>query len=103
MIKKQNKHFSSLKFDLKNTAKRYKLEAALEKFQVLKGWEEVVVGFFQDAEGKTKAVDFKNGTLTVACLSRELAYEIRLLTHRLITALNDLLGRFAVRALYVQS
>jgi len=103
MIKKQNKQFASLKYDLKNTAKRYKLEAALDKFQVLKGWEEVIAGFFEGAEGKTKAVDCKNGILTIACLSCELACEIKLLSHRLITAMNDLLGKFTVRALFVQS
>ena len=84
------------------TAKRYKLEHALQKHQVLSHWEEVIAAFFQDATGQTKPLDFKNGTLTVACLSKELAYEIKLLTHRLLSAINDLLGAFVVRAIRVE-
>jgi len=103
MIKKQNKQFSSIKNVLSDTAKRYKLESSLYKYQILSHWEEIIAKFLEGAEGKTKAVDFKNGTLTVACLSSELAYEIKLLAHRIIVAMNEILGKFIVRALHVES
>lgn len=101
MIKKQNSNFSSIKHTLTNTAKRYKLESALHKYEVSSHWEGVVAGFLEGIEGQTKVVDFKNGTLTVACLSSELAYELKLLSHRIIVAINELLGKFLVRALHV--
>jgi hypothetical protein len=87
---------------LKQNAKNYNLETALYKHKALKLWQEIAGGFVEEAGKLTQAVDFKKGILTVACLSRELASKIRLLSEQIITALNELMGQRVVYAIYVE-
>ena len=79
-----------------------KLEGALDRYKVLRLWDQVVEGFFKEAKNQTKAMYFKKGRLVVACLSEELAYKIRVLSQRIIYALNSALKKTSVFALEVQ-
>ena len=97
-----NKGFSKIDKVLNKTAKNYNLENALYKHKTLKHWQEIASAFVEEAAGFTQAVDFQKGVLTVACLSREVASKIRLLAERIIAALNELLGRQMVYAIYVE-
>ena len=85
-----------------SAAKTYKLEAAFYQQKISKQWDKVLADFFKDSEGKTKVIAFANGVLTVACLCRQLAYEIKTLAGRLVYILNQLLGRPIIRAISVQ-
>ncbi len=87
---------------LKNTAREYHLENAFYRHKVLQCWQKVISGFVEEAQSQTQAVDFNRGVLTVACLSRETAYKIKLMAERIITALNEVLGQRAVYAIYVE-
>lgn len=87
---------------IKQTAKTYNLESALFRNKVLKHWQSVAGSFVDEADSLTQAMDFKKGVLTVACLSREVATQIRLLADRIIYALNQLLGRQTVFVIRVE-
>lgn len=104
MSPKQNyqKGFTPINKLLKNTAKEYHLENALYKHRTINTWHKVVSGFVEDAQKLTQAVDFNRGVLTVACLSREAAYQIKLMAERIIAALNEVLGQRVVYAIYVE-
>jgi hypothetical protein len=104
MPPKQNfcKGFTPIDKLLKNTAKEYCLENALYRHQTLKNWQKVISGFLEEDQDKTQAVDFNKGVLTVACLSREAAYKIKLMAVRIIEALNEILGKRVVYAIYVE-
>jgi hypothetical protein len=82
--------------------KEKKLEEALDRYKVLRLWDHVVEGFFKEAKNQTKAMDFKKGRLLVACLSEELAYKIKVLSQRIIYALNSALKKNKVFALEIQ-
>ena len=97
-----NKGFSKIDKVLNKTAKHYNLENALYKHKALKHWQEIASAFVEEAAVFTQAVDFQKGILTVACLSREVASKIKLLAQRIISALNDILGRQMVYAIYVE-
>lgn len=97
---KRTKGFSKIEPLLYQAAKNYKLEAAFYKNKVSKHWEQVLSEFLEEAEGKTQVIAFKNGILTIACLCKRLAYEIKVLSQRIAYALNNLLGGqfvFAIR------
>lgn len=94
--------FSRIDKVLNKTAKDYNLETALYKHQTLKYWHEVASGFVEDAKKLTQAIDFKRGVLTVACLSKEVANQVRLLSERIIYALNQIIGKRMVYAIYVE-
>jgi hypothetical protein len=105
MILKQNFHkkgFTPIDKLLKSAAKEYHLENALYRHKTLQSWHKVISGFIEEAQSQTQAVDFQKGVLTVACLSREAAYKIRLMSERIIAALNEVLGRRVVYAIYVE-
>jgi hypothetical protein len=87
---------------ISQTAKNYKLENALYKHRVLKSWQDVAGGFIDQAKELTQAMDFKKGILTVACLNREVASQIKLMAQRIIYAFNQLLGRTLVYAIYLE-
>ena len=103
MIKniKHSKGFSRIDKVLKKTAKNYKLEDALVKHRAMKHWQQVASTFIAEDNSQTKAIDFKKGVLTIACLNREVAQKIKLLAIRIIESLNDLLGRRAVFAIQI--
>lgn len=87
---------------LGKTAKDYNLENAVNKYKAIKHWHQIAAAFVEEAQSLTQAVDFEKGVLTVACLSREVAYKLKLLAQRIISALNQLLGRQMVFALSFQ-
>jgi hypothetical protein len=74
---------------------------ALARHSVLNSWERVIAEFFEDGESQTKAVDFKQGVLLVACLSKELAAKIKLFAQRIIYLLNQALGQTVVYSLQI--
>jgi hypothetical protein len=96
---KYQKGFAKIDKVLNNTAKNYNLEEAMHRHQALKYWHDVATSFVEEAKALTKAVDFKKGVLTVACLSREVASKIKLLSVRIIESLNQILGRRLVFAI----
>ena len=53
--------------------------------------------------GASEPVSERDGVVTVACVSAVWAQELDLLSERVIAALNDALGRAAVRRLRPQS
>jgi hypothetical protein len=100
--KNYSKGFSRIDKTLNQAAKQYKLEGALNKYQASKYWSEVAGVFVEGARDLTKVMDFNKGVLKVACLSREAAYQIRLLSTKIISALNEVLGKRVVFAIYVE-
>jgi hypothetical protein len=50
----------------------------------------------------TQAIDFKKGILVIACLSKDIASQVRLLSDRIIHALNQVLGKQLVYAIHVE-
>jgi len=104
MPPKQNyqKGFVPLNKLLKNTAKEYHLENAMYRHKALTTWREVAIGFIEDAQNLTQAIDFNKGVLTIACLSREVAYRVKLLAERIMEELNNIIGHRVVYAIYVE-
>ncbi len=74
---------------------------ALARHSVLNSWERVIAEFFEGGESQTKAVEFKQGVLLVACLSKELASKIKLFAQRIIYLLNQSLGQTVVYSLQI--
>ena len=97
-----NKGFSRINKVLDTTAKNYHLEAALAKHKTLKHWAEVAGAFIEEAKNLTQAINFEKGVLTVACVSKEVANQVKLLASRLIYALNQIIGKQLVYAIYVE-
>jgi predicted nucleic acid-binding Zn ribbon protein len=102
MPNKNYKGFTKIEKLVSQTAKQYNLENALYKHQAIKHWTNVAAAFVQESANLTQAVDFKKGVLTVACLSREVASKLRLLADRIISALNEMVGRKVVFAIYIE-
>ena len=65
-------------------------------------WTEVAGAYLDDAAALTKAVSFNKGILVVACLTKEVAYQVKILALRLLEALNKLLGVLLVYQIEVQ-
>ena len=80
-----------------------KLRNSYYRHLVMRKWTVAAAKFLDQAEALSKAVDFKNGVLLVACLSKELAYQIKLLASRIIEELNRLIGQAVVFGVYVES
>jgi predicted nucleic acid-binding Zn ribbon protein len=99
-MKKNN--FIPLKFAIKEKAVRTKTQRYLNKALVIKNWEDVASKFVPESFELTKAVDYKNGVLYVACLTKEIAYRIKLLAQRLIEKLNTVLGKNLVFAINIE-
>ncbi len=102
MTQKYHKGFTKIGKILPNTIKQYKLEKSFYRHQALKHWETVAGKFFAEAREQVRAIDLKNGILTVACLSKDLAYEIKLLAKRIVDELNKLIGKLVVFAIHVE-
>ena len=96
------RNFSRIDALIAAAAKQYRLEDAMQKYRALRLWQQAAGSFLAEAKELTRAVDFNNGVLRVACLSRELARRLRLLTPRIIEAINQLLGRPLVYAIYLE-
>ena len=103
LYKIRNKGFIKVKqAALSGHPKAEVFQKALHKHKVISSWDKAVVQFFENADNQTKAVDFKDGLLSVACLSKELAYKLKLFAQRIIYVLNQLLGKELVFALKVE-
>ena len=98
------RHNGFFKIDkvIKHAAKQYNLENALYRHKALTNWGQVAGSFVTEALELTRAIDFKKGVLTVACLSRQVASKLRMLAQQIIGALNQLLGRQVIFALYLE-
>lgn len=101
-VKRDSRGFSKIDRVIKSTAKNHNLENALYKHKALKHWQEVVAAFVEEASKLTQAIDFKKGVLVVACLSNEVAYKIKQLSDKIISALNEVLGRRVIFAIYLE-
>src|SRR5581483_11532784 len=97
-----SKNFSRIDKIIKQTADHYKLQDAIHRYKVLKTWQSVACGFFDRAAELTKAINFNKGVLRVACLSREIALQLKILAPRLVEAINEVLGRRLVFAIAVE-
>ncbi len=97
------KSFESLERAIGHAAKEKKLVGAFNRYKVLKNWEKAASGFILEAKDLTRAMDLKNGVLLVACLDREIAYQIKLLAARIIFVLNQLVGKQVVFAIQVEA
>jgi hypothetical protein len=100
----RNKHskFVTIKNLIPQAAAQHQVEKHFIKYKIFSVWEKVILGFFTEAKDATKAIDFKNGTLTVACLSQTLGMQIKQVVPQLLRALNDFLGRNLVYVLIVE-
>ena len=99
---KRENRFTSIKFVMPKVAKDHGAEDYFLKHKIFLAWQDVVSGFFEEAKQLTKAMDYRNGTLTVASLSEELGLKIRELSQQLMKALNELLGRNLVFKIIVE-
>lgn len=94
--------FTKIDKVLKTTSKSYNLEAAIYRYKLIKSWQGVVESFVAEASENSRAMDFKKGVLQVVCLSKEVAYKIKLLSKRIIHALNQVVGALVVFSLEVE-
>lgn len=85
---------------IKSANKKFK--EAFESKRVSGLWSGVVEGVFPGASLKTKPLTFRSGVLRVACLSAELAKQLRLFASRLVYFLNAALGAVLVLRLEVE-
>src|SRR5579862_1048951 len=95
----RNKGFSKIDKILSQKSTQLQKEA-FYRYKILKQWDKVAPAFVENADSKTKAVGFKKGVLTVACLSQDMARMLRLFTEQIINALNNLLGHRLVFAVH---
>lgn len=101
--KRNSKGFLKIDKVIKTSAKNHNFENVLYKHQVAKHWHDVASAFVEEATRLTQVIDLKKGVLVVACLSGEVAYKIRQLSQKIITALNEILGKRVVFAIYLES
>ncbi|MEK7617986.1 MAG: hypothetical protein AAB410_02470 [Patescibacteria group bacterium] len=100
---KKTKGFVGISNAIEGHPKSKILKQAFYKHRAINTWEKAVSEFFEGAEAQSKAVDFKEGVLMVACLSKDLAYKIKAFAQRIIYILNQLIGKdlvFAIRVEY---
>jgi len=97
-----NGSFESLGRVIGKVAKEKKMVGAVNRYKILKNWDKAVGSFITQAADTTRALDVKNGVLFIACLNREVAYQIRLLAARIIELLNQLVGKRVVFAINVE-
>lgn len=99
---RHTKGFAKIDKVIRHSAKEYNLEAALNKYQAIKYWEQIAVGFLEEAVVLSKAIDFKQGRLVVACLSREMANKLYTFSQQIIAAINEAIGRKVVYAISIE-
>ncbi len=87
---------------LSQVGENKKIKPGLVRYQVLSCWYKIVETFMEAGREQTRALDFKKGVLFVACLSREIAYQIKILTSRMVHALNQVLGKQLVFTIAVE-
>ncbi len=94
--------FTNIKYIIPESAKQHQAESQFIKYKIIAAWEKVAPGFFAECVELTKAINFEKGTLTVACLSKELCTSIRQVCQQILHALNEFLGRELVYSLVVE-
>lgn len=99
MKTKSGKNFYSVNSILSKQSNP-KLKQAFNRHRAISVWQQAASSLFSEQAMHTQAMDFKNGVLVVACLSRELAYQIKLFAQRLIEELNKLIGQKIVFAIH---
>jgi len=94
--------FTNIKYIIPEAAKQHQVEPQFIKYKVITAWEKVAPGFFGSVTEFAKAIEFKKGALTIACLSKELAYQIRLLAKQILKAINEFLNHNFVYNLVIE-
>lgn len=77
-------------------------QKALHRHKAISIWGKAAAEFFEEAGEASQAIDFKEGVLFVACLTKDLANKIKMFAKRIIYILNQLLGQELVFALRVE-
>lgn len=94
--------FSKIDKIIYKAAKEHNLQQAFNKHRVISCWRKVAENYLAEGVELTQAVDLKKGVLVVACLSREIAAKLRVLSERVILAINEFLGHRTVFAIYIE-
>ncbi len=102
MIKNKKRGFAKIDKLISVAAKEKKFEQAFYQYKAKKNWDSVLRSFFEDSKGKTKVIGLRKGVLVVACLCKELAYQIKTLAKRIIYALNCILGVFLIKVIKLE-
>lgn len=97
------KNYTSINKALSGKFNEPKLKQAFYKSKAIRNWQIAAAKFLNEAYEQTRAIDFKNGVLVVACLSKELAYQIRMLAQRIMAEINKLIGKNVVFGIYTQN
>lgn len=95
-------HFTQINKIIPEKSNKLKVKNSFEKYKVIKAWHEIVPNFVDQAKEKTMAINFTSGVLVVACLCKDVAYQIKVLTKRIIEELNNFLGKSLVWAIQVE-
>ena len=85
-----------------NHPKSATFQKAFNRHKAMSVWERAVGAFFEGEQNHSKALDFKDGILFIACLTKELANKIKMFAQRIIYLLNQLIGKDLVFGLKVE-
>ncbi len=76
--------------DLQRSLNKAGIARQIEAVQVCDKWEEIISGIFgKQVAGKSQALHFKNGTLTVAVLSPVLSQEFKFKEEEILEKINE--------------
>lgn len=100
--KNHYKGFSKIDKLISQNAKEHNFEQALYKHKAVKYWQQIVGAFVEEAKELTQVMDLEKGVLKVACLTREVAHKLKVLAANILSALNELLGKQVIFALYFE-
>ncbi len=76
--------------DLQQSLNKAGITRQIDAVRVCERWEKVISGIFgKQVTGKSQALHFKNGTLTVAVLSPVLAQEFRFKEEEILKEINE--------------
>jgi len=93
----KSKNTYSLKEAIESMIERYRLTAGLTEIEIRESWDAVMGGYIAK---KTQSIILKNSTLTITLNSSELKHELHFGKEKIISLMNEALGREAVK--YVQ-
>jgi hypothetical protein len=88
---------------IRTSIKKYKIEDKIKNYEVYRVWEPVLTKHLPEAKQRTMVTSFERGILNVAVLSKELADVICLYQPRLLSELNNTLGKNLGYRIYCQS
>lgn len=79
----------SIGSDLQRSLNKAGITRQIDAVRVCEKWEKVIAGIFgPQVSGKSQALHFKNGTLTVAVLSPVLAQEFKFKEEEILEGIN---------------